>query len=198
VATLYARLRCPTVLLVLCPDEPTADWCAAPIELGHPNFLVQPLVLGPERVPLVTDAQQAARCPELAVLSSIAHGTHPDRGQVFQSLLAALEAATDEHATLYHDLVLSALPAAARHHLEALMSTGLREYRSEFVRKNVNQGRAEGRAEAVLAVLAARGIDVPDHARTRITECTDLDQLETWIRRAATANSIDDLFTAES
>ncbi len=82
------------------------------------------------------------------------------------------------------------------------MSTGLREYRSDFVRKNVNQGRAEGRAEgearALLAVLAARGIDVPDHAHTRITECTDLDQLETWIRRAAAAaTTVDDLFTPQ-
>jgi hypothetical protein len=35
---------------------------------------------------------------------------------------------------------------------------------------------------------------VPDDARTRITECSDLNQLDTWIRRAATAESIDDLF----
>lgn len=43
-------------------------------------------------------------------------------------------------------------------------------------------------------LLAARGIEVPDDARTRITECTDLDQLDGWVRRAATATSITDLF----
>ena len=78
------------------------------------------------------------------------------------------------------------------------MATRTYEYQSEFVRKYVFQGRLQGRAEgeatAVLAVLEARGIDVPDEARTRIVECTDLDQLDTWVRRAATAESIEDLF----
>ena len=46
----------------------------------------------------------------------------------------------------------------------------------------------------MLAVLEARGIDGPDEARTRIVECTDLEQLDTWVRRAATAESIDDPF----
>jgi hypothetical protein len=35
---------------------------------------------------------------------------------------------------------------------------------------------------------------VPDDARARITGCTDLDQLDAWVRRAATVDSIDDLF----
>jgi hypothetical protein len=202
--SLRARLRCPAMLLVLCADEATARWCATPIEVGHPDWVLQPLVLGPDQTPVVADPQVASTNPELAVLSSIAHANNPEqREPVFEALLAALRATTDEHATLYHDLVLSALPAAARHHLEALMSTGLREYRSDFVRKNVNQGRAEGRVEgraeskieAILAVLAARGIGVPDDARARITGCSDLDQLDLWIRRAATADSISDLFT---
>lgn len=49
-------------------------------------------------------------------------------------------------------------------------------------------------AAAVLTVLDARGIDVPADARARITSCPNLDQLDSWIRRAATATSIDDLF----
>lgn len=43
-------------------------------------------------------------------------------------------------------------------------------------------------------MLAARGIDVPDDARTRITECSDLDQLDAWIGRATTATSVQELF----
>ncbi|MFC7479935.1 hypothetical protein ACFQX7_07655 [Luedemannella flava] len=46
----------------------------------------------------------------------------------------------------------------------------------------------------MLAVLEARGIDVPATARDRIADCTDLDQLDTWIRRAATATTADELF----
>lgn len=155
-------------------------------------------MLGPDQVPVVTDIEQASRTPELAVLSAIAHGRHPERDEVLRAMLAALESVDQEHATLYHDLVLAALPEAARHHLEALMTTGIREYQSEFVRKFVHQGRAEGRAEgeaqAVLAVLDARGVEVPEDVRAQVRGCTDLDQLETWIRRAATADSVDALF----
>ncbi|MBV9315740.1 MAG: hypothetical protein JO100_18855, partial [Pseudonocardia sp.] len=57
------------------------------------------------------------------------------------------------------------------------------------------RGQARGEARSVLAVLDARGINVPEDTRNRITSCTDLDQLNTWIRRAATATSIDDLFS---
>ena len=199
-ATLRARLRCATVLLIVCTDTATATWCAAPIELGHPGWTLSPLVLGPERVPVVTDADEAARDPELAVLSAMTHGGRPDRTDVLRALVSALAAVDEELATLYSDLVLDALPAAAHRYLEALVTAGTfpREYRSPLVRRYVGQGRAEGRvqgeAAAVLTVLDARGIEVPADARARITSCTDLDQLDSWIRRAVKATSIDQLF----
>ncbi|MGQ0779012.1 MAG: hypothetical protein ACT4NY_32135, partial [Pseudonocardiales bacterium] len=56
------------------------------------------------------------------------------------------------------------------------------------------KGEAKGEAKAVLAVLDARGIDVPEDVRTRITGCSDLGQLDAWVRRAATADSVKDLF----
>lgn len=192
-ATLRARLRCPTVLLVVCVDSATAAWCATPIVLGHPGFRLVPLVLGPERVPVVTDPAVAGRAPELTVLSAVAHGGGPGGDEVLKALLGALSAVDQEHSTLYSDIVFAALPEAARQHLEALMASPTYEYQSEFVRRYVFQGRAEGEAKAVLAVLDARGIVVPDDLRARIAECTDLDQLDTWIRRAATARSIADL-----
>ena len=195
-ATLRARLRCPTVLLILCTDTATATWCAAPIELGHPGWALSPLVLGPDRVPVVTDADEAARDPELAVLSAIAHGGRPDRTDVLDALVSALAAVDQERATLYSNVVLAALPAAAHHYLEALVTAGTfpREYQSPLVRRFVGQGRVEGKAAALLTVLDARGIDLPPFAHARITSCTDLYQLDSWLRRAATANSIDELF----
>lgn len=78
------------------------------------------------------------------------------------------------------------------------MATGTYEYKSDFARRYYHQGQAEGRVEglgrALLVILDARGIPVPDDARTRIAECTDLDQLDTWVRCAATATAIQDLF----
>jgi hypothetical protein len=46
----------------------------------------------------------------------------------------------------------------------------------------------------VLTVLSARGIPVPSAVREQILACTDLAQLETWLRRAVTATTADDLF----
>ncbi|AYY14015.1 hypothetical protein EF847_16195 [Actinobacteria bacterium YIM 96077] len=200
--TLRARLRCAVTLLVVCVESATADWCGAPIDLGHPGWILRPLVLGPHRVPVVTDVEQARSSPELAVMSAMAHGAETDGDKVLDAVASAFTIVDDEHAALYSDVVFGALPEAARHYLEALMTTKLREYQSDFVRRYVNQGRAEGKAQgqleaeadAVLSVLAARGVGVPDDARRRISECTDLDQLKAWLSRAATATSIDDIF----
>jgi len=204
-ATLRGRFRCPTVLLVVCVDAGTAAWCATPIELG-PGATMTPMVLGPDRVPVVTDVEEAGRAPELAMLSAFAHGADPDRSNVLTALLSALTTVEPELADLYCDLVLAALPRAAQRYLEELMVTETYEYQSDFARRYFSQGKAEGveqgkaegraagQARAVLAVLDACGIDVPVGARIRIAECSDLDQLDAWVRRAVTAHSVYDLF----
>jgi len=197
-ATLRARLRCPTVLMVVAVDAATARWCARPVQLGHPGLALRPLVLGPDQVPVVTDPAEATGAPEIAVLSTMAHVERPNWEDIADAVLAALDTIDDERAGLYTDLLLTALPDAARAKMEKMMGTRTYEYQSEFARKYFYQGRAEGEAQgeaaALLTVLDARGIEVPDDARARITGCTDLDQLDTWVRRAATAASIEDLF----
>lgn len=205
VANLHARLGCPSMLLVISPGWATAAACGAPIALGHPGFVLRPLVVGPEQVPVVTSPGEAGRSPELAVLSAVAHGGRPDADKIFEAMLAGLENIDHDHADLYADVVLAALPAAVRDHLERLMKTDTYQYQSDFARRYFGRGKAEGRAEgkaegkaegeahALLSVCAARGIDVPEDAQARITGCTDLDLLEIWIGRAATATSIDEV-----
>lgn len=70
--------------------------------------------------------------------------------------------------------------------LEETVKTENGEYKSDFARHY----KAEGRVEMILAVLGARGVLIPDEVRVRLVECTDLEQLETWGRRAATADAI--------
>ncbi|MDQ3990292.1 MAG: hypothetical protein M3291_14080 [Actinomycetota bacterium] len=199
VATLHARLGCPTVLLVVCVDSATAAWCAARIDLGHTRLVLDPLVLGPQRVPVVADLERAGRVPELAVLSAMAHGPDPACSPVLDALPAALSAVDPDRGRLYYDIVLDALPEAARRHLEDLVTAQAYEWKSDFARRHIAQGRAEGeargRAAAVLAVLEARGVEVPGEARARVASCTDLDQLDAWVRRAATVDSVRDLLT---
>ncbi|HVR96833.1 MAG TPA: hypothetical protein VMW27_09475 [Thermoanaerobaculia bacterium] len=76
------------------------------------------------------------------------------------------------------------------------------EYQSDFAKKYVAQGRAEGRAEgrtegrteeaarAVLMVLQARGVAVPDAVRERILAQKDPERLEHWLEKAAVASLV--------
>jgi len=150
--TLRARLRCPVVLLAVCVNARIARWSARPIDLGHPGWTLRPLVLGPDRVPFVTDATQAEDAPELAALSAMAHATHPDWNKIAAALLAALDNLDDqERADRYTDVVLAALPDAARATLEAMMTTQTSEFPiSETYRRWRREAQAEGRLEGRL------------------------------------------------
>src|SRR5690606_25326171 len=73
VAGLRARLECPVCMLVVAASETVGAWSSEPICLGGPNVFT-PLVLPLSKVPEVFDAAAARDCPELAVLSAMAHG----------------------------------------------------------------------------------------------------------------------------
>lgn len=51
------------------------------------------------------------------------------------------------------------------------------------------RGRAAGKAEDVLTVLAARGLEIPDPIRARVLACADLATLDRWITRAVAVES---------
>lgn len=116
------------------------------------------------------------------------------------------------------DLVWRAIPEAGRRQLEENMSANtLEDAKFELARcieeavddahaageaKDRSVGLAfgkslgciEGKVEAVLTVLDTRGIDIPDEAREHITGCYGTWRLSEWVRRAAIADSVDDLF----
>ena len=141
-------------------------------------------------MPVVTDLDQVAGLIELMLLSAIAHGTHPDHKEILNALAFALSTDNPDRAVRYAEIASAVLPEPARPYWEELMTAKTFEFQSAYARRL----KADAEAKAVLAVLDARGIDVPDGVRARITGCSDLDQLLTWVRRAATANAIEDLF----
>jgi hypothetical protein len=196
VATVHARLQCPVSLLVICPTARVADWCAKPIMIGDGVLTVRPVVLGPRQTPMVVDVKHARRHPLLAVISACVHGRE-DRPAVFTALLAALDSIEPDRAKMYIGVVFSVLPPARRARLEEFMTTAAEQRTSDFAREYMSKtwakGEAMGEAKALLKVLAARGVDVPDPVRAEIMACTDTDQLDAWIDRAATAQSIQDV-----
>jgi hypothetical protein len=183
---------CPAALLVVAPDPTVAGWCAEPIETGVPGFVLRPPVLRRTAVPVLTDPGEAARRPELGVLSAMAHGETEQGATIAAAVLPAIRELDDDRVRLYCDLVYNSLNEAARHALEAIMKGY--EYQSDFAKKYVAQGRAEGRTEeaarALLAVLRARGLAVPDAVRERILSQKDPERLERWLEKAAVAASV--------
>lgn len=188
------RERCPAVLLVLCLEEAVERWAARPIELGDGVSVVVPQVLGPAAIPVLTDPVAAAAVPELAVLSALAHVHEDGPFEVLDAAAVALDSVPVEQALNYYRLMGAVLPDLARRHLEELMATETFEYQSEFTRALEAKGEARGRAAMVLRILAARGLEIDEDTRTRITECTDLAQLDAWGDAAVTAGTVADLF----
>jgi hypothetical protein len=193
-STLRARLRCPVLLVVLSPTRRVANWSAQPIDCGHPGWTLRPLVLGPDQIPKITDRAAAAASPELALLSAITHGRRRDGRQTLDAAVAAITSVDKDRGRVYHDIVLAALPKAARQYLENLMADTGYVFQSEFALRHEAKGKAEGEADALLTVLAARGIAVSDSIRERISGCRDLPLLKAWLTKAVTARTADELF----
>ncbi|MHB8879845.1 MAG: hypothetical protein ACYC8T_39655 [Myxococcaceae bacterium] len=212
---LRARKRCPTCVLVVTPHREVAEWASKPIATGQPGSPFVPLVMGPDGVPWVTDAAQAKNAPELAVLSALAHGQEEGALPVAMAALEAALGLDDERARLYYDLVVAALNESARRALEeTYMGNGTYEYQTEFARKYIGLGRAEGeakgkaegeakgkaegeakgKAEALLRIFDRRGLQVSEPQRALILSATDLALLDHWIDRALEVVSASDVF----
>ena len=179
---------CQASLLVVAPVPRVAAWCAEPIEIGVPGFVLVPPVLGRATVPVVTNPEEAARRPELAVLSALTHGRSDQGAAIARAVLPAVDGLPEERARFYGELVLDSLNEATRRALEAMMKGYV--YQGAFAKMAFDQGEADGRAGSVLTVLRARGIAVPDAVRERILAQTDLDRLERWLEKAAVVASV--------
>jgi len=170
-----------------------AAWAAEPIPIGG-GSVFRALVIGPRGVPVISSAEQASGAPELAVLSAMAHGQGDVEiaVQIALSAAGAMQGLHPDRRALYSDLVMAALSEAARKALE-MLPQGY-EFQYEPYRRAQLKSKAEGKTEAVLDFLDARGIAVSDEQRARILECDDPELLSKWVRRAATVTSADELF----
>ena len=188
---LRAELQCETCVLVIAPSERVARWAEQPIPLGV-GSVFQPVVLGPDAIPALTDLEQARQWPGLAFLSALTHAAGPAETAARIAFNAVEAARQFDHRlfTACYDILRSALDGAALAHLETLMQLDVTQLQSEAVRRNV----ALGEINAVLTILETRGIAVSPEQRQRIQQCSDLDTASRWVRKAVTLSSVDELF----
>jgi hypothetical protein len=204
-----ARHECSFVVTVVTPDAAVARWASMPIDCGD-NMIFRPRVIGPEGIPRVTDRDHAARAPQLAVLSVLAHGDGDVSTAVSIGLAAvhAVSTLPPEQQLLYSTLIQQALSEAARKAMA--MESQAEKFFSDAQRRVFDHGRAEGKlegraegklegraqakAEAVMLILQQRGLRITDEQHRGIIACTDLETLDRWQRLAFSVETVAELF----
>ena len=193
IANLRARHRCPVCLLVITIEDAVARWAGSSIDLG-PGTRCDPWVVGPSNAPAVTELRDATENVELAVLSAIEHGQSADTPLAARIASTAIVASADldaERSRLYLGLLLISLSQNAPERIEAVMNSLGYEYQSDFARRYVAQGKAEGRMEIVLKLLALRFGPLTEPAQARIRSAQDK-HLDAVAERFLTARTLDE------
>jgi hypothetical protein len=158
VASVRAELQCPVTLLVLAPNKHVARWASQPIELDPGGSVLHPVVLGREQVPRIVDRTEAARDPELAVLSALAHGQDEDTDRAVEIMWAAAHGVRRldrDRARVYTSFLDEAVSAAVRSRLEKAMESRQGDSQAEegsgVVHRLVEQLKALDELETIRA-----------------------------------------------
>lgn len=198
-AALFAEYGCLTYLLVLATSAATARWARQPISRFHPSSPWVPLVISPEDVPRIATLPDAEANVPLALLSALLHADGELGEAVAYSALRALHQAAPSQGEAMDRLwwmlgLLGGIVSKERftniQRLIMLDPTTRFVPRTEFDSPPYFRGLAEGECSALLTVLAARGIEVTEAQKQKILVCSDVGQLQIWLRRAATATTV--------
>jgi hypothetical protein len=201
VAGYRAQYRVPVRLVVVTPSRAVARWAARPIVLDDGASVVVPIVIGPDQIPRI-DAEGVEPSPELAVLSTMAHGRRRGAVSLGRAALEALRALPPEWDAWYTEMVLRNLSKRARARLEAEMRPEDHEIKNPVVKEffsraraqGLAEGKAEGLAAALLELLQRRHIEVHEKLRAEVLACRDEARLHGWFTKAIEARTLADVF----
>jgi hypothetical protein len=208
VTYLVCRNDVPVFLLVIATSDDVARWAAGPHEVS-PQFSYAPAVLTAERLREARMREGIESDSAFAALSVVINPS-VDEETTQDTVRSLVEPPTDSPETrdgtnplideslrrlfvqLIFDVAHTALKATLQKLVEGKMDI------QEVIRMHQRdegraEGRAEGKARSLLVVLQVRGIEVDKPIESRIHGGTD-DELEDWLRRAVTAETIEDVF----
>lgn len=197
VASIGAKSRANTRLVVVTLDDAIARWARMPIRWMNGCDFV-PTVIGLSEIPEVVDAASASTDPIGAILSVLAHPrpTHSDR--VARAVESAFEALDPDVPPYYTDVVLDALSKRAPRLLERFMPITAPpndqiqfEPLKQLVERGVREGRLEGEARMVTRLLERKFGELPPGVRERIHASTT-DELDAIADRILDARTVDD------
>ncbi|WP_217167033.1 hypothetical protein [Streptomyces sp. AC512_CC834] len=158
-------------------------------------------MLGPDSVSEITDETLVAQEPALATFSAIVHSESRGIDAILKLLargMRSFDVATAKYWSEMLEVGLENTPARDRwRELEKMVISyfpGRGTVFEEAYYDGEAKGMAKGMAKAVLRVLENRGLAVPDDVRARVSDCTDLAQLDDWLDRAGTVEQAEELF----
>lgn len=202
----HYRRSCDVYVLVVTASRRVAEWASTPIRCGQ--SMTQALVLGPGRVPRVTDPAWALLDPALAVLSAGIYAAEPEAHAIACAALAGVGRLPRHEASMYSHVITRTLPAAMIRQLkEDFMRMQsydpppidfdddgvVRDGYEVVIKPYVDRAIAEERGKRLLKIFTRIGIPVDDASRARILECMDVELLDEWLDLAFTAHSVDEV-----
>jgi hypothetical protein len=192
---LMGRHKCGVMLVVVCLDQKTADKYRRPITSAESSLIICPVVVGPNELPILREAQDVLASPEIATLSAI---TRPNDVETVVAVATTLATFDDERGLIYYDYLRGQLPETVRSQLEELMIDTAPRLPDRFTepieRAAEARGEARGEAKCLLTVLEARQLSILADQREIIESCADTGKLLSWTKKAATASSVEEIF----
>ena len=99
-AVLRGTYEVPIRVVVLTISRAVARWAAEPIVLDGGSSIIVPTVIGPDQIPSIDDPGRPPPLPELAVLSTMAHGRGRSAEAIGRAALAAIDPLDPDARTL--------------------------------------------------------------------------------------------------
>jgi hypothetical protein len=196
-ASAIVRMKCDACVLVVTLDEEVARWAGAPIRQEPSGSIFQAVVLGLSDVPYEPPGGPVRPPPGLALIAAIYHG-QKDPKLVRVALASMVELSEDARAACFDLLRYHVGKEVFERAMEAMMGTSEHKYFSDFAQKYYGEGKAEGEVkatrDAILAVLAARGLAISAADRARVEACSDAVTLAKWLTLGARATATAEVF----
>jgi hypothetical protein len=203
-----SRYHCGATLLVICYDRNTANWARQPIDTGHPDFVLRPIVIDASNTPDPADPAFAEVAPELVVLAAHTGALDLDDSEALDFAVATITPLDKDRAELYGSFIMNVASMDARIALEALMTSAgieihpvatrfaqnLERLREEAKAEGRAMGEAEGQTEMLLTIAAKRGIEVDERTRDRVLACVDGAMIQSWADRVLTGATAEEIF----
>ena len=197
---LHRKYRCPTYLIVFALGEDAAAigaWARQPIATFQPGSGFAPLVLGPPELPAPATVEAAKADLARAALGALLHLSDPDGAlAAYRTLRAVYELhGLDMLVWLYYLVRGIARPERFVEIERLIMLNAQTRFvpKTAFEREQYAKAKADGKVEAVLAVLTARRLPVSEDQRRRLLACSDAATLDRLIARAVSVASTAEL-----